>query len=139
MLDFNLDSPLFTQQVGGPLPWDSPNRLLTWGFVPMTRWFDFAYSADWRTGFPFNVVNQTRQLVGAPDVRRFPDFFTLNVHLEHRFFFHEYQRALRLGSNNVTGRKNPSLVNNDIDSPQFLTFGATQKRALTARNNFESF
>ena len=133
VLDFSLDNPLFAQQAGGPLAWDSPNRILTWGFVPMTRWFDFAYSADWRTGFPFNVVNQTQELVGKPDSRRFPDFFTLNVHLEHRFFFHDHQWAVRLGFNNVTGRKNPALVNNDIDSPQFLTFGGTQKRALTAR------
>ncbi|HEV2113682.1 MAG TPA: carboxypeptidase regulatory-like domain-containing protein [Terriglobales bacterium] len=133
VLDFNLDNPLFAQQAGGPLPWDSPNRVLSWGWVPATRWFDFAYSLDWRTGFPFNVMNQTQQLVGAPDRLRFPDFFTLNAHLEHRFVFKGHQWAVRLGFNNVTGRKNPALVNSDIDSPQFLTFGATQKRALTAR------
>ena len=133
VLDFSLDSPLFAQQAGGPLPWDSPNRVLSWGWVPATRWFDFAYSLDWRTGFPFNVLNQTQQLVGAPDRLRFPDFFSLNVHLEHRFVFHDHQWAVRVGFNNVTDRKNPALVNNNIDSPQFLTFGAIQKRALTAR------
>jgi hypothetical protein len=133
VLDFSLDNPLFAQQAGGPLPWGSPNRVLSWGWVPATRWFDFAYSLDWRTGFPFNVVNQTQQLVGAPDALRFPDFFTLNVHLEHRFDFEGHQWAVRLGFNNVTGRKNPALVNNNIDSPEFLSFGATQKRALTAR------
>lgn len=133
VLDPTLDNPFFAQQAGGALPWDSPNRILSWGWVPATRWFDFAYSLDWRTGFPFNAVNQTQQLVGAPERLRFPDFFTLNVHLEHRFVFHDHQWAVRLGFNNVTDRKNPLLVNNNIDSPQFLTFGAIQKRALTAR------
>jgi hypothetical protein len=136
VLDFSLDNPLFAQQAGGPLAWDAPNRFISWGWMPIARQLDFAYSVDWRTGFPFNVVNSEQQLVGAPERLRFPDFFSLDTHIEKRFRFEGREFAIRLGINNLTGRKNPAIVNNNIDSPEFLRFAATQKRAFTARIRF---
>ncbi|MCI0348273.1 MAG: hypothetical protein L0Z53_02515, partial [Acidobacteriales bacterium] len=133
VLDFSLANPIFAQQAGGALPWDAPNRIISWGWVPIAKKFDFAYSLDWRTGFPFNIVNQQQQLVGAPNTARFPDFFSLNVHVEHRFRFSGHEWAVRAGFNNVIGRKNPTFVDNNIDSPGFLTFAGTQKRVFTAR------
>jgi hypothetical protein len=40
---------------------------------------------------------------------------------------------LRAGFNNITNRHNPTAVDNDVDSPQFLTFGGLEGRSLTAR------
>lgn len=137
VLDFSLDNPTFAQQAGGPLPWDTPNHVISWGFLPLNFWqLDFAYSLDFRTGFPFNVVNGAQQIVGAPNSRRLPDFFNLNLHLERRFRLHGYEFALRGGVNNITGRKNPELINNNIDSPAFLSFSNFQRRAFTARIRF---
>jgi hypothetical protein len=133
VLDFNLNNPVFAQQAGGPLPWDAPNRIISWGWVPVLKKFDFAYSLDWRTGFPFSIINGQQQIVGLPNSMRFPNYFQLNVHLEHRFRFHGHEWAVRVGFNNVTNSKNPGGVNNNIDSPAFLTFFGTQRRILTAR------
>ena len=44
--------------------------------------FDFAYSFDWRTGFPFLVVNQSQQIVLPADRARFPAYMNLNLHVE---------------------------------------------------------
>jgi carboxypeptidase family protein/TonB-dependent receptor-like protein len=132
-VDFSLENPLFGQQLPGPLPWDAPNRLISWGWFPLTHRFDFAYSFEWHTGFPFNVVNASNALVGLPDRTRFPDLMTLDVHLEHRFKFRGYEWAIRAGFNNVTGRDNPAVVNNNIDSPEFLTFSTFQHRVFTGR------
>jgi len=98
--------------------------------------FDFAYSIDWRDGFPFSLVNQEQQLVGAPNSQRFPVYFTLDTHLERRFNLFGYYLALRGGVNNLTNRKNPTVVNNNVDSPEFLTFAGTQHRAFTGRIRF---
>jgi hypothetical protein len=136
VIDFSLDNPIFAQQAGGPLPWDVPNHLISWGWFPLIKKIDWAYSLDWRTGFPFSVVNQQQQIVGQPNSHRFPDYFTLNLHVERRFRFHGYEFALRVGSNNITNSKNPVVVNNNIDSPQFLTFSSFQKRAFTGRIRF---
>ncbi len=133
VVNFNLDDPIFSQQAGGPLPWDSPNRFISWGWLPLRKGYDLAYSLDWRHGFPFSVVNQDQQLVGQPGSRRFPTYFSLNLHVEHRFQLLGHQWALRAGFNDITNRHNPTAVNNNIDSAHFLTFGGLEGRALTAR------
>lgn len=133
VLDFNVDSPIFGSQLPGPYPWDSPNRLLSWGMVPLIRGFDLAWSTEARSGFPFNVVNDQLQLIPPAGSHRFPTYFTLNLFLEKRFHVFKRYWAVRGGFDNVTNHKNPFYVNNDIDSPQFLQFGAFGHRAFTAR------
>lgn len=133
VLDFNLENPLFSPQAGGPPPWDSPNRFISWGFLPLRHGFDLAYTLDWRDGYPFSLVNQDQQLIGAPGSRRFPTYFSLNLALERRFLLLGYQWALRAGFDDLTNRHNPSGVNNNVDSPHFLTFGGLQGRVVTAR------
>jgi hypothetical protein len=122
-------------QGSGPLPWDTPNRVLSWGWLPLplTRKIDFVYTAEWRTGFAFSAVNANQQLVGAPDSYRFPDFFSLSPGLEIRFHWRRHYLGLRAVLENATGRQNPLTVNNVTDSPQFLTFSNFMGRALTAR------
>ncbi len=136
VFDFSLDHILFSPQAGGPLPWDAPNQLISWGWLPLLKGFDFAYSLQWRDGFPFSLVNQDQQLVGAPNARRFPAYFSLNLHLERRFRLLGMKLALRAGFNNVTNRKNATEVDNNIDSPHFLTFGGVQGRTFVGRIRF---
>jgi hypothetical protein len=78
-------------------------------------------------------VNQDQQLVGAPDSRRFPQYFSLDLQLERRIRLFGFLWALRMGFNDITNRSNPTAVNNNVDSPDFLTYGGIQGRALTAR------
>ncbi|MDQ3756159.1 MAG: TonB-dependent receptor [Acidobacteriota bacterium] len=136
VLDFDLDGPFFGRQGGGLLPWDAPNRLLSWGWLPLVKKFDFAYSLDWRSGYPFSLVNEDQELVGSPGSHRFPAYFSLNTHVERRFRLLGLQLALRAGFNNLTNRPNPTEVNNNVDSPLFLTFGGTDHRAFVGRVRF---
>jgi Carboxypeptidase regulatory-like domain len=136
VLDFNVDNPVFSAQAAGPYPWDAPNRFLSWGFLSLVKGFDLGYSTELRSGFPFNAVNDQEQLAEPPGSRRFPTFFTLNVHVEKRFSLLHYYLAVRGGFDNITGRKNYGFVNNDINSPQFLTFSGYEGRAFTARIRF---
>ncbi len=62
-------SPLGPQQ-SGPLAWDTPNRIISWGWLPIPFWklknrWDFVYLIDRHTGFPFTAVNAADQVVGA--------------------------------------------------------------------------
>jgi hypothetical protein len=136
VLNFSLDNLVFSQQAGGPLAWDAPNRVLSWGWLPLPRRFTLAYSLDWRDGFPFTLVNQDQQLVGLPGSQRFPAYFSLNLQLERRFRLFGFLWALRGGFDNITNRQNPFAVNNNVDSPHFLTFSAIQGRAFTGRIRF---
>ena len=136
VFDFNIDNPQFSPQQPGPYPWDTPNRFLSYGLLPLVKGFDLAYSSEIRTGFPFNVVNDQQQVVEVPGSRRFPTWFTLNTHIEKRFHALGYYWAIRGGFNNVTARKNWIDVNNDINSPDFLTYSVYNGRAFTGRIRF---
>jgi len=138
VLDFGQDNPIFSNQINGPLPWDAPNQITSWGFLPLPsfwkfRNFDFAYSTLWRTGFPFFTVDQFQQLVDGPGAHRFPHYFTLNPALEKKFNFRGYRWAVRAGIDNVTGSKNPAFVDNNINSTTYLTFGTFGRRTFNGR------
>ena len=70
-------SPLGPQQ-SGPLAWDVPNRIISWGWLPvpfarLRKHWDFVYLIDEHTGFPYTAVNAAQQVVGAAGGQRFPD------------------------------------------------------------------
>jgi len=63
-------------QQSGPLAWDAPDRVLSWGWVPFLvpgfkKNWDFVYTFDWRTGFPFTAINARYEVVGAANSYRF--------------------------------------------------------------------
>jgi hypothetical protein len=138
-VDFAIDALLIGNQVGGVLPWDAPNQLNAWGTYPMPwkfKKFDLAFSTIWHTGYSFITINQFGQIVSGPGQFRFPDFFTLNLGVERKFTFKGYRWAGRLGLENVTDRSNPFVVDNNINSPTFLSFFGTDHRTLAGRIRF---
>jgi hypothetical protein len=138
-VDFAIDALLVGNQVGGTLPWDSPNLLQTWGSYPLPwklKKFDMAMSSIWRSGFSFVTIDQFGQIVSGPGQFRFPDFFTLNATVERKFTFHGYRWAARIGVDNILNRENPTVVDNDTNSPTFLTFFGTDHRTLNGRIRF---
>jgi len=133
VLDYSLDNLILSPQVAGPYSWDAPNRFISWGLLPLIKGFDAAYSSEFRTGFPFPVINSQQQLVEPPGVHRFPNYFSLNLHVEKRFDALGFHWALRGGFDNITNHQNPYVVDNVIGSNKFLTFSAFDSRAFTAR------
>jgi hypothetical protein len=138
-VDFAIDALMVGNQVGGVLPWDSPNQLQAWGSYPLPwklKKFDMAWSSIWRSGFSFVTIDQFGQIVSGPGQFRFPDFVTLNATVERKFTFHGYRWAARIGVDNVLNRQNPTVVDNDVNSPTFLTFFGTDHRTLNGRIRF---
>ncbi len=134
-LDYNPAISILGPQAGGPLGWDTPNRLITWGWlpVPKTKRVDFVYTVDWRTGAPFTSVTASQEIVGSPNSRRFPDYLSLSLGLEIRFHVRKTYLGLRAVAENITAHENPLTVNNVVDSPNYLSFLGRQGRAFTAR------
>jgi len=138
--DSGMVSNLGIQQ-SGPLPWDTPNRVISWGWLPAWAPFlpsvhknwDFVYTLLWNTGFPFDAVDDNQALVGTAGARRFPDFFDFSPGLEWRFHFRGKYFGLRGVYENATNSLDPYVVNNNIDSPQFLTFSQPLGRAFVTR------
>lgn len=137
-LDYVPTVSLLGPQQSGPLAWDAPNQLISWGWLPLLlprfkKSWDFVYTLQWQSGFPFDAVNANRQVVGAAGSYRFPDYVSFSPGLEWRFHFRGAYFGLRGVLENATDSRNPGVVNNVIDSPAFGTFSEFQGRAVTAR------
>ncbi|HYO83568.1 MAG TPA: carboxypeptidase-like regulatory domain-containing protein [Bryobacteraceae bacterium] len=129
VIDISVDQRWQVANNLGRLSWDAPHRLLSWGYLPTwSRDWAVAYLLDVRTGFPFSVVRDTGEVVGAVNSWRFPINFALNVHLERKFRLRRYRFAIRAGLNNVTGALNATGVNNVIDSRNFLQYYGREGR-----------
>jgi hypothetical protein len=125
---------MLASQLPGPLPWDTPNRVVSSGWTPIPLWgLLLSEFFEYRTGFPFSVLNEQQQLVGAPNRLRFPNYFSLNLGLEKRFVFRGHEWAVRVTAVNISGHMNPDLVVNNVDAPNYLTFAGGQGRAFTVR------
>jgi Carboxypeptidase regulatory-like domain len=132
-----LGSIFYVAQQSAPVGWDAPNRLLTWGWAPTHIWgIQLSYFFEYRTGFPFSVINLEQQLVGAPNSSRFPDYASLNLGIEKKFGFRGYLWGVRVEAVNALDRQNPDTVVNNFDAPNFRAFSGGQSRAFTLRVRF---
>ncbi len=120
-----------------PMPWNAPNRLLAWAYLPLP-WKNWAISvlSDMRTGFPFSIRDQTGLVVGAVDSYRYPLNFDLNIAIERMITLHGYRFALRGGVDNATDQANPTAVNNVTGAPQFRQFFGDEGRHFVVRIRF---
>lgn len=125
-------------QQSGPLAWDTPNRVLSWGWLPFLvpgfkKSWDYVYTLDWHTGFPFTSINSNYQVVGPPGSKRFQNYLSFSPGLEWRFHFRGSYFGLRGMVENISGSGNYLVVNNVVDSPQYGMFTEPMGRAFTAR------
>ena len=132
-----LGSIFFSRQQSAPLAWDAPNRFLTWGWTPTHMWkIQFSYLFEYRTGYPYSIVNLEQQLVGPPNSSRFPDYKNLNLALEKKFAFRGYLWAARIEMVNAVNWQNPNVIANNVDAPNFGQLAGGERRAFTARVRF---
>jgi hypothetical protein len=111
------------------LPADVPNRVLVWGESPLPWKLKVTPLAEFRTGFPFAVINALQDYVGVPNQNRFPNFFSLDARFS-RDFQVSSKYALRLSTRglNLTNHFNPIAVHSNIGDTQFGTFFGVYKR-----------
>jgi hypothetical protein len=134
VLDPTLAVLILAPQQAGPLAWDAPHRFISSGWTPIPIWgLLLSGFFEYRTGFPFSVVNEQQQLTEPPNSRRFPNYLSVNLALEKRFRFQGHEWAVRVAGVNITGHKNPDSVVNNVDAPNYLTFAGGQRRAFTVR------
>jgi len=141
-----LGSIFYVAQQPGPVAWDAPNRLVTWGWAPTHIWgIQLSYFFEYRTGYPFSVINLQQQLVGPPNSARFPAYASLNLGLEKKFGFRGYLWGVRVEAINVLARQDPNTVVNNINAPPctstltqgcFGAFSGGQGLAFTLRVRF---
>jgi Carboxypeptidase regulatory-like domain/TonB dependent receptor len=137
VLDPILGALYFAPQQPGPLSWDAPNRVMTWGSIPTPFWgILFSYLVDYHTGYPYSAINQQQFLVGAANSLRFPEYESVSIAFEKKFTLKERVFAARVAVINLFNSQNPDVVYNNVDAPNYGLFTGGQGRAITARLRF---
>jgi hypothetical protein len=124
----------------GPQPFDVPNRLLFWGDFGLP--FDTVATPvlDWRSGFPYSLLNEEQNYVGPRGAGgRFPNFLTLDLQvtkgLRIPFRGKKYKGRVGFTVFNLTDHWNPRDVQNNLASPQFGSF--YNSPGISFRTKFE--
>jgi TonB dependent receptor/Carboxypeptidase regulatory-like domain len=110
----------------GPQPFDAPNRFLAWAELNGPLKLTLMPVLDIHTGFPYSVVNEKREFVGARNDERFPGFDSFDLQVLRKFAvpFRGKEHTVKLGFGvfNLFNHSNPRDVQNDLDSYRFGQF-----------------
>jgi hypothetical protein len=131
------EQPIIRPDRIGVLPADVPDRVVAWGIVGLPFQLTASPILDVHTGLPYSAVDAFQNYVGAPDSRRYPYYLSVDLQVYKEFRLSSLpllsrakNRTFRLGifSFNLTSRKNPNAVFNNITSPNFGTFTGFDRR-----------
>jgi hypothetical protein len=110
----------------GPLSFDTPHRFLIYGQIKTFLDINISPSLEIRTGFPYSVVNEQLDFVGARNQgARFPTFISLDAQITKGFrvpMFPKYKMRAGAAIFNLTNHFNPRDVQNNLGSRQFGQF-----------------
>lgn len=113
-----------------PLSFDAPHRFLAYGELRTRYDITISPSVEIRSGFPFSLINERLDFVGARNgAGRFPMFISLDAQVTKGFtipkFVPKFEgRRARIGIAvfNMTNHFNPRDVQNNTGSPQVGQF-----------------
>jgi len=114
--------PVFGQNAYAASPSDAPNRMLARArFTPWPKWLVVGI-ADWRSGLPYSVTNDTLDFVGLRNVLRFPTYFRLEAGIERHIKLLKFQPWLGVRVWNALDSFLPVDVQSNLGSPNFGKF-----------------
>ena len=128
----------------GKQAFDAPNRLLFWGDFGLPYDLVATPVVDWRSGFPFSLLNEQQDFVGPRnDGGRFPQLVTFDVlvtkGLTIRFRGKKYKGRAGLTVFNITNHWNPRDIQNNLASEQFGTFYNSPGRRFRLKFEFVKY
>lgn len=114
----NFEDPVIRPNQRSFLPFDAPNRFLTWADFSLPQDIIVSPVLEVRDGFPFSLIDANRDFVGARNrAGRFPTFASLDLQVTKAFRLPIVGRV-RAGVRifNLTDHFNPRDLQNNVDS-----------------------
>ena len=127
--------PIIRANEYGPQAFDVPNRVLAWSVVNLPRAITVSPTIEYRSGFPYTVVDEQQGVVGTRNGGgRYPALFTADLAVTKDVTLLKHRRA-RVGAQffNLTGHVNPRDVQNNVDSPDYGRFANSADRQVRAK------
>ncbi len=129
--------PVIRPNEFGNLPADLPYRFLMWGLIHLPWKMQIAPIFEWRTGFPYSVLDASQAYVGVPNSQRFPNFLSLDARISKDFKVSpKYSIRISVSTNNATNHFNPDSVYANNDAPLYGQFLGQHKRRFMADFDF---
>jgi hypothetical protein len=129
--------PVFGRNAYAASPAEAPNRLLARGrFTPWAKWLVVGI-ADWRSGLPYSITNDTLDFVGDRNVRRFPTYFRLEAGIERHVKLFRFRPWIGVRVWNALESFLPVDVQSNLGSPNFGTFYNSEYRQIRIVMRFE--
>jgi len=121
----NFPMPLIRRNVFSNLRGDVPNRFLAWGKMNLPGDLQLLPIIEYRTGFPYAVVNALGDYVGTPnsDRTRFPNYLAADARILKDIKVNpKYTVRLSVSGFNLTNHFNALSVHSNIADPYYGTF-----------------
>jgi TonB dependent receptor/TonB-dependent Receptor Plug Domain len=113
---------------------DTPNRFLVWGVVNLPRDIAVSPTLEYRTGFPYSLVDESQQTVGTRnDGGRFPNLMTLDLAVTKDVQIKKHRARVGVQVFNLTNHFNPQDVQNNTASPLVGEFANSVARQVRAK------
>ena len=140
----NLRHPVIRPNEYGRQPFDAPHRLLFWGDFGFPRSIVATPVVEWRSGFPFSLLNEQQDYVGPRNAGgRFPSLVTVDLlvtkGVKIPFRGKKYRGRVGVTVFNITNHWNPRDVQNNLASPAFGTFYNSPDRSFRTKFEFVKF
>lgn len=131
----NTPSPLLRPNQYSNLPFDTPERFITYGTFNFPHKVAISPIFEIRKGFPYTVVDENQNFVGLrnDDKNRFPAFIALDLAISKEFhLWRKYHAKITGKVFNLTDHFNPRDVQSNISSPFFGKFFSDLRRFYSA-------
>lgn len=118
------------------LAFDAPNRFLAWAELQLPWKVTFTPLVDVHTGFPYSIVDENRDFVGARNrAGRFPQFVSVDFQLLRRIRLPIVHKRARVGVRvfDAFNTFNPIDIQNNIASSRFGTFTRSADRIVAGK------
>ena len=131
----DMRDPIIRANEYAPQSFDVPHRFLVWGVMTLPKTITVAPTVEYRSGFPYTVIDETQQAVsGRNEGGRYPNLFTLDLAVTKDVQLTKARRA-RVGVQlfNLTNHFNPQDVQNNIDSPTYRQYANSVDRQIRTK------
>jgi Carboxypeptidase regulatory-like domain len=140
----NLKHAVIRPDEYGKQPFDVPNRLLFWGDFALPYDVVATPVVDWRSGFPFSLLNEEQNFVGRRNEGgRFPRLLSFDLLVTKGLTIHfrgkQYKGRAGFTIFNITNHWNPRDVQNNIAAQQFGTFYNSPDRSVRLKFEFVKY
>ena len=117
-----VDAPLLQPGAKARLSSEARNRVIAWGTVNLPRRIVLSPVTEWRSGFPYSVLDNQYVYLEAPNSREFPNFWAIDLVTYKTFTVKKRSADLGVQIFNLTDHKNPRDVYAVSNAPHFGEF-----------------